>query len=539
MSGFYDVENLPNFKTQAVIPLINQKLLTINNEIAILQDPTPGQLISINYAGTILKNSIQSDVAGITNIAGPAQDVDVYQVIFYSTTADDNATVQVSGSLVVPKAVSKTTLLSNRPGATSQTNDEFVCLWQALEDGVWDTLTPAQRATSFSASPILAGLGYIVIQADPFGLGINQGKAKLLDYFPETYPMVDMLRAIRTTLPKYGFIGSIEPVNVIQYGYSNGGIYGMATINELQPGVNPNIPPAEAAQFNFIRGIFGATPSTYPIFNGYLQAYNNGGGASTGTTGTQATLEVAGLASFYFNNSKHTRASLRDSWATQVASIYDGDWFGTNAVTNAKLGGQISLNTKTYPPTSLGGSNGEYTIIAACPEGFFDIRQAINFPVLQNQVYNTLNTHGWTNMYRPLNTLPAGVKISLVYSSVDQVTCPSNTPANYAAGVGIDSCAALDPYMSTGPVYVGILGSTSYPGAGRNIVANTSSSVATAGGRSAIATSIINQTATNYLRFRIEPSGLPGFPNPTAYLVSGSHGGFANYFFDIVISALA
>ena len=142
-------------------------------------------------------------------------------------------------------------------------------------------------------------------------------------------------------------------------------------------------------------------------------------------------------------------------------------------------------------------------------------------------------------MYRPLNTLPAGLKVSLVYSSVDQVTCPANTPTTYASGLGIDSCSALDPYMATGPVYVGGLGVQSYPGAGRTIVANTTSSVSTSGGRSSIATSIINQTATNYLRFRIEPAGLAGFPNPTDYLVSGSHGGFANYYFDIVVSILA
>jgi hypothetical protein len=504
-----------------------------------LTDPTCGQLLSITKVGTITQGSIQTPVAGLNNLNGPAQDVDVYKVIFYSTTADDNATVQVSGTLSVPKTITKTSILSNRPGAAYQIQDEFTSLWQCLESGTWAGLTPQQRADVGSSAPTLAGLGYIVVQADPFGIGINQGKAKLLDYFPEVYPMVDCLRAVRPVLPEYGFKGSIDPVNVIQYGYSNGGVYGLAAINELQPGVNPNITTSEAQKFNFTKGIFGATTNAYAIFDGYLSFYNNGGGASPTSTGTQAPFEVAGLSSFYFNNSKNTRDCLRSSWASQVSNIFDGDWFNTSAITNAKFATQINLNTVTYPPTSFGGTDGQYTIVPACFPGFFDTRQAINYSKLQTQVYNFLQCHGWTNMYRPLNTLPAGLKVSMIYSSVDQVTCPANTTVTYQAGSGIDATSALDAYMGAGPTYTGILGSQSYPGAGRNIVADNSQSVASASARLVIANAIKGQSAANYHRFRIEPSGLPGYPTPSAYLASGSHGGFSPYFADIVVSILA
>lgn len=549
MGGFYDVQNLPNFKTQTIYPKIapNQKLnnLEVNNltvsgslissEIAILQNPTSGQLISIKLAGTILKNSIQTSIPGLNNLNGPAQDVDVYQVIYYSSNDDENVTVQVSGSLFVPKSITKTNIISMRPGALVQIEDEYSIPWQSLEQGIFQSLTPTQRSGIFFNAPVLSGLGYIILFTDGFSLGINQGKARLLDYFAEVNPSVDMLRAVRPVLPQYGFQGSINPVNIIQYGYSAGGIFGMGVINELQPGVNPNISPAEAQKFNFIRGLFGATPDAFASVNGYLQNYNNGGGSAPNATGTQASTDLAGLYSFSLNNSKNTYGMLRDSWAAQVSNIFDGNWYNTFPATVSSLINQISLNSSTYPPASIGGTDGEYTLIPFCDPGFFDTRQLFNFSKVQTQVFQFKQASGWTNLYRPLNTLPAGVKVSLIYSSVDQVCCPANSLANAIAALGNDTSASLDIYMGAGPTY----GLVSYPGAGRNIVANTSSSLVTSSDRLAIANAIKGQTASNYLRYRIQPSGLPGFPNPPDYLLSGSHAGFASYFFDIVVSILA
>ena len=507
-------------------PIVNSQIATLNTEVGVLQIPTRGQLISCTLAGTIDANSMvwtgaytgASDNYLATGFYGPAQDVDVYKVVYYSTNSIDNAVVQVSGSMFVPQTVTKDTLISARLGAAQQFRDEDIVVWQSFEDGVWETLTPEDKYEGGGASIArYAGLGYIGIVPDGFGLGVNQGRAQLFDYFSETYPGVDMLRAVRSILPDYGFTASITPVNVIQNGYSAAGTYGTAIVNEFQPGVSPDISPAEAANFNFTKLMLAGVPSPYHFFNNYYRLYTYNTQPTYTFTGTQFVFEQLGLASFYFNNTRGLSDVLRKSMYAQFAQINDGDWYTSTEAFLTGVNKQITLNTVTYPPALLGGTDGNYTPQPLCPTGFVDTNQLINWnnwPALSNFA---LVNHGWTNFFRTTATLPTGASISNIYSTVDQVVCPANSNAQINAGAGFDGSAILDSYMGTGTFYGGANYGQGpqyafYPGANKTINVDTSSSLANPAGQLAIANDILGQADSDYNRYRIETTGLPAYP---------------------------
>lgn len=521
-------------------PIVNSQIATLNTEVGVLQIPTRGQLISCTLAGTITANSTvwtgaytgASDNYLATGFYGPAQDVDVYKVVYYSTNSIDNAVVQVSGSMYVPQTVTKDTLLSARLGAAQQFRDEDVVVWQSFEDGEWETLTPSEQYTaSFMAR--YAGLGYIGIVPDGFGLGVNQGRAQLFDYFSETYPGVDMLRAVRSILPDYGFTGDITPVNIVQIGYSAAGTYGVAIVNEFQPGVSPDILPAEAANFNFTKLMLAGVPSPYHFFNNYYRLYTYNTQPTFTFTGTQFVFEQLGLASFYFNNTRGLTDVLRKSMYAQFCQINDGDWYTSTSAYLTGVNKQLSLNTITNPPSAypggLGGTDGSYTPQPLCATGFVDTNQLINWsnwPALSN--FALLN-HGWTNFFRTTATLPTSASISSIYSSVDQVVCPANSNIQLNSGAGFDGSAVLDSYMGTGTHYGGTINPitfqpvyTFYPGANKTINVDTTQSLANPAGQLAIANEILGQADSDYNRYRIEPAGLPAYPYENTWGLNGA-----------------
>ncbi len=519
---------MSNFDALKDVNLSKQQVLNA------ISNPRRGQLISITKIGTIAKNSISRPDSDINQ--GPAQDVDVHKVLYWSSQTDQNGPQIVSGSLLVPSNITKSEILQTRNGATWQYND-FTLPWFNLANNIG--LDQINAPTVF-----MAGLGYITVHADGFGLGANEGRVTgYSDYFGEINPHVDILRAVHEKLPSIGFKGSVDPVKIIYFGYSNGAVYSVGIVNELVPGNSAKIPATEAGKFSYQRLILGSCPNAYEQFTNICKTISNEPVEANKLA--TCSLEVFGLACWFIANIDSGKLIARPSAYNQIVnSIVKGDYWGAPNDPNftVSLAKAITLNTLTNPPAPLGTDN-----YRAATTTVGDFRQLIDVNKWLQYGQEAYNNHSWTNPNTPLDKFPQ-IPVTMIYSAADQVDCPAmgvdqaTTFNKIALGTGFDGPATLDTYMSTGKTFTNafIPGvSVSYAGAGKTVTVNNTFNDKTVSAVKDIANAIKNTTGNNYLRMRLETSNIRGFlPGQNWNYGRGDHGGNSITWFESAYYAL-
>jgi hypothetical protein len=513
---------MPNFDA------LNDVLITKQQVISAISNPQRGQLISISKAGTVIKNSLSKSTSDISQ--GPVQDVDVYKVLYWSSQTDQNGPQIVSGSLLVPSNITKTDILQTRNGATWQSND-FSLPWFNLANGLDLNLISYETVS-------MAGLGYVTVHADGFGLGANEGRVTgYSDYFGEINPHVDILRAIRTKLPAVGFKGSIDPVKIIYFGYSNGAVYSVGIVNELVPGNSAKISADEASKFSYQRLILGSCPNAYDQFNNI--ALNIENEPIESKKKSYSSFEVSALACWFLAGMDSGKLTARPSAYNQIInSIVKGDYWGASndQLLTDSLGKAYTLNVITNPPSIAD----PYKLPTA---RVGDFRQIFNCKNWLSYGQEALNNHGWTNPNTPLNKFPQ-IPITMIYAASDQVDCPVMAESEnlvfvgIATGTGFDGPATLDPYMSIGKTYsLGPI-SVTYSGAGKTVTVNKTFNDKDQASVQAIANAIKNTTGNNYLRMKIETINIRGFNIAVGQYGRGDHLGNAITWFESTYYAL-
>ncbi len=484
-----------------------------------ISNPMRGQLISITKVGTIAKNSISKSTSDISQ--GPAQDVNVHKVLYWSSQTEQNGPQIVSGSLLVPSNITKTDILQTRNGATFQYND-FSLPWFNLANGLSLSLINYETVC-------MAGLGYVTVHADGFGLGANEGRVTgFSDYFGEINPHVDMLRAVREKLPSVGFKGSVDPLNIIYFGYSNGAAYGVGVVNELVPGNSSKISQTEASKFSFKKLLLGSGNN----------AYEELVAVASDPAKTLVSLEVFGLACWVLAGMQSAQMVARPSALHQIINpLVKGDFWGApnDKTTEQTLATLLGWNASTNPVNAADPDN-NYTNPTT---KVGDFRQLVNSNNFKKYAYELLNNHGWTNINAPLDKFPQ-IPVTMIYSSADQVVAPATSDSEngvfgkIAFGAGFDGTASLDPYMGTGKT----LGAIAVPGAGKTVTSNNTLNDKTQAGVQGIADAIKNTTGNNYLRIRLETANIRGFNLLAGQYGRGDHGGNLITWFESTYYAL-
>lgn len=510
------------FNLEDNLNIVNANNQFLSNDLNNIKN---GQLVSITKVGTILKNSINLPGSDIPTC--PEQNIAVYKVLYWSSQTQQNGPQLVSGSILVPENVSKKEILQTRNGATFQYNDNSI-IWYSISNGLdFNKMSIHNKSTL-----LFSGLGYIVVHADGFGLGANEGKVSgNSDFYCEVYPHVDIMRAIRTTLPLFSPNVSIEPLNIIYCGYSNGAIYGPSILHQLVPGNNQKISSTEASKFNYTRMILGGCPNLNPDF--FKSIKDN-------PKNTLILIESFGLLSWTIAHSNSGIMMARPSAYNEIITpIALGDELGSaNTLTlQQQLGILIVSNSIKHPPNDSDDYNSPNIEI-----GIGDIRQLVNIDNAILYSSEFIHTHGWTNPKIRLTNFPK-IPITMIYSSVDQIVSPTlgssqsailkkifkqNLSENGSESANVfDGAAVLDDYMGKGKV----IGPITQLGANKTVTVNSELNDLTQDGVKNIASHIKNITGNNYLRIKIEPANCRGLSfQPLTFqpltFGRGSHSGF-------------
>jgi hypothetical protein len=497
-----------NFNLQNNLNIINAyRNISYNN----LNNVKNGQMISITKAGTVLKNSIKLPGSDITTC--PEQNITVYKVLYWSSQNEENGPQVVSGSILVPENVSKKEILQTRNVATYQFSDDTI-LWYSIVNGLdYDKMSIPHKSKI-----LFSGLGYILINADGFGLGASEGKVSAnSDFNGEVYPHVDMLRAVRTTLPLFSRMLSNnpeEPLDIIYCGYSNAAIYGPSIVYTLFPGNTQKISSDEASKFNYTRMLLGGCPCLNIDLFKTIQ--------NTPTpTNTLISLEVFGLLSWIIAHSNSgIMMSRPPAYDGIMRPIALGDELQRkNGSLRKQMEILVTSNTLMFPPSKT-----DVYIPATNTVG--DIRQLVN---IDNAVLYGLeftNNHGWTNPKIELANLPK-IPITMIYSNGDQIVSPTignsqsaifktisdpNKPLSVnESAFTYDGAAFLDDYMGPGKVITGAGGTVTFSGAKKTTAVNDLQNDKTLSAVQDIAALIKNTSGNNYLRIKINTKNARNF----------------------------
>jgi hypothetical protein len=506
------------FNLEDNLNIINANNQFLSNDLNNIKN---GKLVSITKVGTILKNSINLPDSDIPTC--PEQNITVYKVLYWSSQTQQNGPQLVSGSILVPENVSKKEILQTRNGATFQYSDSSI-IWYSISNG----LDFNKMSTNNKSTILFSGLGYIVVHADGFGLGANEGKVSgNTDFYCEVYPHVDIMRAIRTTLPVFSPNVSIEPLNIIYCGYSNGAIYGPSIVHHFVPGNNQKISSIEASKFNYTRMILGGCPFLNPDF--FKTIKNN-------PTNTLMVIEDFALLSWTIAHSNSGIMMARPSAYNEIITpIALGDELGSaNSLTlQQQLGILMASNNIMHPPNDSDEYKSPNTIIG-------DIRQLVHIDNAILYSSEFIHTHGWTNPKIRLTNFPK-IPITMIYSSADQIVSPTLGNTEVAifkkifkqellkneSAIVFDGAAVLDDYMGKGKVIGSDPLTITQPGANKTVTINSHLNDKTQDDVKNIASLIKNTKGNNYLRIKIEPDNCRGLSFQPLTFGRGGHGGFS------------
>ena len=522
---------------------------------------TRGQFVSSDLIFTIPANCW---TGAVPSLQGPAQPVSVYKVVYYSSDSTTSSVQRVSATVYVPAAISKTgSMVLNIKGLQPGNNSACVG-WETYSN---PTLQAGLTAASLNllpkfnpASPadatygvifpsiyaIEAGLGYITVDADGFGLGVSQNDC-VYNYMSQINPQVDALRCLRNMYTSgistqnalfgaarsaYGGTGTTLPVTVS--GYSLGGIIAPGVVNEFSSGVSAIIPSSEASAFTFKRILCGGVQDGQNLIS--LISNTQIGNFTINPTLLFLFSQIGG------NQPTHSLFAQPESLSTYWPFWTDIDQKAnvTQDITAVAtlLGYSLAVAppsaTYTYNPPSFGGV---YGITGA------DIRQLYR-PEYTGALARTLkNIHGWTNPNRPLYTLP-NCGVAHIYSTLDETVCPygytgsaavlNGVPIAQQAGYNFDCASSLDKYMTVGDV---LLPYYNFTGAGKtaSVTEVSFASDATAGittAATAVYGATVSPTSNTYLR-------VPVNLNNALTLALADHGSFTIYYQSVIDAVLA
>ena len=485
---------------------------TVINNLQQSNNWSRGQLVSADLVYTVAANSC---TGALISTIGPAQDINVYKVIYYSSNSAYSTTVErVSGTMYVPETVSKTGVLSYARATIFNTSDSELG-YNLFPSATWNALTPEQRGVlplEAIGQMITAGKGYITLVADGFGLGVSQNKIPYTQYYTEINPQVDLLRAFKSLVVSNDsrLNGATYPPSlpILQYGYSLGGIFSPCIANEFQPGVSSTITPTEADGFSFQRIVLGAPVAVVP----YLDFIRDNA-PSDNSKYIVNTLWSYVLPLSLAGNPVMQAATAKPSAIGNILQVYNQDFTNsTSDLLNEVIQGyayDYTLNASQYISEGIAipfqnGMTG------------MDVRQ-LCYTTGPNSIFNfssLFQNYSMANNLRPLYSLQ-NIPITAVYSNQDELILPLFN----ASSTGVDFGNYWDRYMSTGVVGTGF----SYTGAGKTINVDIDTKIAGVNDIPAVPLAILNQSGNTYNRFRIN----------TQYLPSGisNHSGFGFYYY--------
>ncbi len=555
------------------VSVLNSTTTSMSGSVASLtygNNWTRGQFVSSDLIFTIPANCW---TGALPSLVGPAQPVSVYKVVYYSSDSTTSSVERVSATVYVPAAISKTgSMVLNIKGL--QPGNNSACIgWETYSN---PTLQGGLTAASFNVLPkfdpsnpadatygiifpsiyaIEAGLGYITVDADGFGLGVSQNDC-VFNYMSQINPQVDALRCLRNMYTSgistqnalfgaarsaYGGTGTTLPVSVS--GYSLGGIIAPGVVNEFSAGVSAVIPSSEASAFTFKRILCGGVQDGQNLIS--LISNTQIGNFTINPTLLFLFSQIGG------NQPTHPLYAQPEALSTYWPFFTDIDQKAnfTQDITNMAqlLGYSLAVAppsaTYTYNPPSFGGVYG----ITGC-----DIRQLYRPEYTGAHARTLKNIHGWTNPSRPLYTLP-DCGVAHIYSTLDETVCPygytgsaavlNGVPIAQQAGYNFDCASSLDKYMTVGDVslpYYNFTGAGKTksvseifvnPLTGANAVSDAIVSTVTAA-----ATATTLPTSDAYARISVDFSSIIPFVPTLAGIAD--HGGFALYYQTVVNGTL-
>ena len=565
------------FNNPADITTLQGQTSTLNSTVTSMS----GSVSSLTYGNNWSRGQfVSSDLiytipaycwtGAVPSLVGPSQPVSVYKVVYYSSDSTTSSVQRVSATVYVPQTVSKTGSIVLNIRGLQPGNNVAAVGWETYSN---TTLQAALTAASLNLGPFSTGpkpnpsnpadatygvifpstyaieaagtgsAGYIVCDADGFGLGVSQNDC-VFNYMSQINPHVDLLRCLRNMYTSgissqkalFGnavYNGSAFPVTVS--GYSLGGIAAPGVVNEFSAGVSATIPATEASSFTFKRILCGA------VSEGQTQ--------SSLISNTQIGNFIINPTLLFLysqigaNQPTHSIYAQPEALATYWTFWTDVDQKAnvtqdiTNMVQLLLYSQEVAPPTATYQytpvfPTFIGG---QFGITGA------DIRQLYRPEYTGASGRILKNLHGWTNPSRPLYTLPS-CGVAHIYSTLDETICPYgptggvgglySPPITQQAGYNFDSAAVLDKYMTVGDV--GTLYNFTGAGKTKSVTEVSFASDATAGiatSAAAIYAATVSPTSNNYLR-------IPVNLNNALTLSLADHGGFQLYYQSVINAVL-
>ena len=545
MSGSVASLNSSTSTLNSTVTSMSGSVSSLNTSTSTLNSTTTsmsGSVASLTYANAWSRGSfVSSDLiytipancwtGALPSLVGPAQPVSVYKVVYYSSDSTTSSVQRVSASVFVPAVIAKTgSMVLNIKGLQPGNNTAAIS-WETYSNPTLQGGLAAAAANSLPkfnpASPadstygvifpstyaIEAGLGYIVCDADGFGMGVSQNDC-VFNYMSQINPQVDLLRCLRnmytsgistqnalfgTAKSAYGGTGTTLPISVSSY--SLGGIVAPGVVNEFSAGVSAVIPAAEASAFTFKRILCGGTQDGQNIVN--LISNTNIGNFTINPTLLFLFSQIGA------NQPTHSLYADPEALSTYWPFWTDIDQKANIVQDITAVATLLAYSTAVYPPVALGGS-GQYNAPSfGGPLGLTgaDIRQ-IYRPEYTGAISRVLkNLHGWSNPNRPLYTLPSCGVVHL-YSTLDETVCPYGYTGGAAVLNGIpiaqpagnynfDCASSLDKYMTVGDVDQ-VFGLYNFTGAGKTKSA-TEIFVNPSTGANAVADTIVSAVTATYL----------------------------------------
>lgn len=381
------------------------------------------------------------------------QQISVYKIGYYSSDVS-NQPIKLYGTMLVPNDITKEEIISYKNDIIYQLQSNY-SIWQAVgPDGIWNVATIQDKSLLANENLLkinclltLSSLGYIVIIPDGFN---TSNTSRIFTYEGETIPSVDMIRSIRklclsTPLIFNNFKLIDQTLKVIQLGYSSGGVYGPAIINEFYSD-SPNIDQTE--KITFTAGHFGGVPSIETIINNLCI---NGANKNKGYYRLPHGMLI--LIALFLGNSPIIEQIAQPGAYGNFFQLFKGKWFQNWD----KFSKQIFINLfYNHELNVLAGihNNKEDTVDPYIKpnEEMFDIRQIINIHKFAEYKEYFVSQSGWSNILRPLCNLK-NIPISNIYSETDEFALLKlyELNKNY---ITIDCSEFFDKYMSKGDIFI-------------------------------------------------------------------------------------
>jgi len=443
---------------------IKEKISLINNSISGLVDKVEniqtGNYFQFDLVTTISHDKYESPSNLNFNLevldGTKNQLISVYKIGYYSSEPNSNNPVKLYGTLLLPNSISKKEIISFKTDVIYQLQS-FSSIWKSVDvDGAWTKSTCEEKSNIKNDNLLkinclisLANLGYIVIIPDGYS---TQNTSKIFTYNGETLPSVDLIRCVRKIILNQpdifnGFKLVDQKIQVIQLGYSTGGIYGPSIINEFTS-TSASIPEDEQNKISFVAGHFGGVPSIETIIkNMFILGSNKNNGYY------RLPIGMLIIIALYFGNCPIIEQIAQPSAYGNFFQLFKGKWYNDWS----KFSKQIFINLfHNHELNVLSGlhnnkENTEEPYIKP-NELTFDIRQIINIKQFVSYKEYFMSQSGWTNILRPLENIN-NIPISNLYSETDELALLKLQDIDNSYVI-IDCSQFLDKYMGKGELFI-------------------------------------------------------------------------------------